>query len=479
MTLTDIVNKYLPAKRICIPRVHLVDAVAQSLRLRGSGNYLGFWEIARSGSFMATCIKVEMDDITNGIAGRVDALRALLAVAYPNIENLDDAFVAYACTVGILEEKAIIIVPRSCKVTIDDGDEQEEMADCHVKLFQAKQGYMPVLRKLARLTNRPVVLNLRVGGEIRAPFPVDGAIHLMAANRPPGIAINRYVNLAYGLPIKGAGEQIVVLGHAKGRGVVKGDAKGVKTVQVLGDSWYLLLPVITHFHGRNSVAIFEKMLAQALEADREQRSDGAIARSADEGDFIAYRANEAGFFAGGWDKQIEQHQREIEAATERLAAAQRNLRMALEWEALVKATPFIAECNARAPSEFARLKRDPRIAKMVIVDELLQIETKPIVIEHDGNRYDVGTFVIGIDRCSFTVWGLVPTHPDRVPHPHIDRDGIACFGNASQAITDAVAELRVADAVDFMLEWLEDGYEPSLARVKIETWSKTTTEDGS
>lgn len=476
MTLTDIVNKHLPAKRICIPDVYLTDTVAQSLRAHG--NCLSFWELARLGSFKAMCMKVEIDRTTIGITDHVDVLRDMLAVAYPNIENLDDAFVAYGCTVGICDEEAIIIVPKACKVTINDGDDMQT-ADYHLKLFRAKRAYTPVLRKLARLTNRPVVLDLKVGGDIRAPLPVDGAIHLFPANRPPGVAINRYVSLVYGLPLMSNGKREVVVGHAKGRGIVKCDAKGVQTVQVLGDSWYLLLPIISVFYGRGSVAIFEDMLAQALEADREQRSDGAIVRPADEQTFIAHRASEAGWFAGGWDKQIEQHRRDIEDATVRLAAAQRNLRMAIEWATMVKATPFIAECNARAPLEFARLQGDPRVAKIMIVEGVLHIETKPIVIEHDGNRYDVGTFVIGIDRCSFTVWGLVPTHPDRVPHPHIDRDGIACFGNASQAITDAVAELRVADAVNFMLEWLEDGYEPSLARVKIETWPKITTEDAS
>ena len=66
-------------------------------------------------------------------------------------------------------------------------------------------------------------------------------------------------------------------------------------------------------------------------------------------------------------------------------------------------------------------------------------------------------------------------HPRGVPHPHISAWNGPCFGNLGETIDDAVAEYRHADAFEYILDWLADGYAPDLIVFeKIDEWPIVT-----
>jgi hypothetical protein len=140
------------------------------------------------------------------------------------------------------------------------------------------------------------------------------------------------------------------------------------------------------------------------------------------------------------------------------------------WRRMDSDRTFV-ETFRRLPEDLAHIKAMPQVDHVALADEGINIHLKPVIMEWEGKRYRMGRFVVRFGVFgTVSVWCVESTHPYRVPHPHINRDGIWCFGNATDAIAKASAELRLAKAATYLIAWLTKGYDPDLALTKIETW---------
>lgn len=120
----------------------------------------------------------------------------------------------------------------------------------------------------------------------------------------------------------------------------------------------------------------------------------------------------------------------------------------------------------------------PLVERAIITpDHGFEVKTKLITIVENGVTHKIGRFGIclGIDP-SITIWCEESFHPKGVPHPHISPWAGHCFGNVGDPITEAIAEYRYADAVEYILRWLTEGYTPELVLYnKVEEWPTMTT----
>ena len=182
---------------------------------------------------------------------------------------------------------------------------------------------------------------------------------------------------------------------------------------------------------------------------------------------------------GEWaDSLVKVVRGEEAAAIRNIAEFQKLLTEAIQQRNRLKAlvdtyekSPFRTELAARLPREYQQIKKQPDVARVWILDGGLQVETRPIEAEWEGQRYALGAFVIRIGGTgAVTVWSEAPTHPDGLHHPHIGRSGVACFGNATALVAKLAGESRYSECFALVIRWLKTGYSPELAEARIEEW---------
>lgn len=346
----------------------------------------------------------------------------------------------------------------------------------------AERSYGELLRQFSRLAGGISIFFHRNTPEAAAPYPDKrGHIHVFTNRYPPGEAApNRYVSRAFGFRLDGDfGLEHLSPCPTRGRGVVLKDEKGTELVQVLGADFYFLIPLMSTFNAKTSEQIFSRLLALAWDEYRERsKRPMRPQRSISAGEFrrevivwLERLPAKIRTDIAGYEKEIRRYQ-------EALAITYRNK---LEFEAvLALLTPasYAKEIRKRLPADFWLIKKLPQVARVGIVHEGLHVETVPIEIEHAGKRYDLGSFVVRVNaKGMVTVWSEAPTHPNGIPHPHISKDGVACFGNATDAITKHAAQFRFYDCVSLVLRWLTQGYTPALALWKIEEWPEAAPQE--
>jgi hypothetical protein len=230
---------------------------------------------------------------------------------------------------------------------------------------------------------------------------------------------------------------------------------------------------VTSFDPRTGLILLDKLLALAWSGLSGVKRRPRTVKAARRSEFVETMTRSV-------EGAVDQLRSEGSESDKRIAEYQlvlaQELRRKLEIETLLRAfldSPRVSEAVASLPGQYRRIKAEPDVAKLAIVDGGLQVETKPLEIEYQGVRYDLGPFVIRVGRRGVvSIWSESPRHPGGVPHPHIAKDGGPCFGNATDAILKAGADHRYHDAVTLVLRWLKDGYSPQLASVKIEEWPK-------
>lgn len=367
-----------------------------------------------------------------------------------------------------------LICPKSADVKVFDKEDPFDTAESRNLRYTAIAEYRPLLEMLARISGRKIVFHAE-GGAIRPPYPADGAIHIMTNAMPPGAISVRYANLAFGMKIGEDGLSYLANGPTKGRGVVLTDEYKEPLVQVLGDNWYLLIPTLSHYN-TTSVRIFERLLGLAWNAMREGKTAIAPPEALTKRAFTQAASAWTTDMDKVFDDTLRTNDDRIQKLQKELAEAIRTRKEWLNLKETYSKGPFIKETCKRLPKDFAAIAGQPEVARLSIVDDGLHVETKPLVAEHGGKRYALGAFVIRVGRRgSVSVWSENPTHPKGIPHPHIAKDGGPCYGNASDAIVQAAGEMRLADAVRYVLRWLTEGYTEKLAAVKIEEWPLVKT----
>ena len=110
-------------------------------------------------------------------------------------------------------------------------------------------------------------------------------------------------------------------------------------------------------------------------------------------------------------------------------------------------------------------------------DRGIEAITPPIHIKHNGFDYFIGKFRIWIDLESEVINfsnldGTVQGHP----HPHIDTDGNACWGNIESDISRLLAESDAYGLLVLCMEFLRS-YFPDNPFLKIEHWDPNYSEE--
>ncbi|HSD12039.1 MAG TPA: hypothetical protein VLC10_00640 [Patescibacteria group bacterium] len=363
-----------------------------------------------------------------------------------------------------------LVVPKDAKVEIHDKREPLE-TDRDVKLRNLAFGeYRKALVMLARLSGLAVHFHAE-GGGIRPPFPHEpGVVRILTNACPPGHTTARYVPLAFGLKINEDGLSALANGPTKGRGIVLKDELGEPMVQILGNTWYLLIPTLSNYNFQTSALIFGKLLALAWKGAREAAKAAGPKRMTRKAftETVSLWTDELPALIR---EDVKNMDRKIQDAQRDLADLTRRKKESLALLEAFDRSSFAREAKARCAKDFLSIKADPRVAGITFIDDGFHVETRPLEASHRGAKYALGAFVIRVGkRGTVSVWSEAPTHKDGIPHPHIAKEGGPCFGNATDAIAKAGGEQRYADAVRYVLRWLTEGYTHALAAVKIEEW---------
>ena len=128
---------------------------------------------------------------------------------------------------------------------------------------------------------------------------------------------------------------------------------------------------------------------------------------------------------------------------------------------------------ARHREEFQRLIDLSDVREASMRDDVLQVFTDTVYVEHRGQRYEVGDFRIDIH-----FEGYVMAHNLRncgrdqtYDHPHIKR-GAICMGNIREGIVKLIGEYQFAVVTQIMLDFLRT-YNDGDAHCPITLWRES------
>lgn len=364
----------------------------------------------------------------------------------------------------------ISIVP----VCENGEEEQKETADDDLggPIYREIRGRLEYLSRLAGGLNISFHQERK---EAAHPPPPDrdGHLNIYPWTYPPGISENFYPRKLFGRYVSKEAAGILTFKGAPGRGEFASDGKH-DVVQMVGNNWYLLHCVVEYFNVLTTMEVFDHTLAAAL---RRWQDLKAGARPANK--LLPMSRRTFNVVAGAWvnavpenvEKALQKMDQELERMRRELAFKERERSdLGLMYETL-KDGRKIQELIGTLGEQHGRIISHPSVVSLEMVGDGLQVTTVPLTIEHAGKRYSVGRFAIYINKVGMlSVWNLDRLHPNGVPHPHISRSGSPCMGNASMAIKDAMTQHRYADAIEYLVRWLADGYEDELATHKITEW---------
>ena len=355
-----------------------------------------------------------------------------------------------------------------------DKENQEEDAGAQKEQYaEAMLCYKNLLEQCSGIIGG-IAFHLHIGGEgdVREPFPDSPrCIHIFCNKVPLGEVSLYYRSTAFNLPLSSDGKQAICLNSAPGRGIaVKDDKKPV--VQILGSNFYFLAPIIKCFNAVTSGVIFIKLLSASWKAyqqsQKAKKSKSApLKRKAFMDAAFDWQAGIPEFL----EKKLVEDKAQMDIAFREIMNLQSKIRDAVALLDSLKASGYSKNIRSRVAKEWKKITALSDVSRLAVVENGLHVFTKPIVIKWEGKSYDMGSYVIRINKCGYiSVWSENSTHPQGVPHPHIGKETGACYGNATEAIIRAGTEHRYADAFAYIIRWLKYGYTAELTLVKIEEW---------
>lgn len=399
---------------------------------------------------------------------------------------LEEVFESRGCEIlGEIrfEDRMIpLVLPLDVDVQIMDFDfENDERYPNEIKEERkiACEAYLPIFEMLARVSGKKVWYHANGGRKNLAPFKEEeGVIHIVSNASPPGPSSAHRLRALCGHLVAPDGSFIEnVAGPTVGRGVVLSDERGTPAVQILKTTWYLFLPIISSFNTLTSKKILQAVLALAWNGMQQMpESVEDLSREA----FVDVVAGGMYGSAASWiDKKLEKERKELEDLQRQVAEKMASIHWIVMSRDGFTEGKTAQECKERAPQDYDRIMNDGRITRVTYEHEAFHVFTKPLVVEHEGRRYDIGAVTIRIGTLGeIHVWTDDVRHPKGLAHPHVGESGFPCLGNASNVILEAVVENRLADAVLHLLTCLTEGYAPELTAHKIEEWPEIKSEPG-
>lgn len=383
----------------------------------------------------------------------------------------DDGITGFECRYGN-QLFLLVTLAKPLVVIHEDGWSKKEKENSGPVL----NCYRPILEWFSQINGLTVYLHLG-GAErfaVKSPWPDEKDVtHIWGGTVPVGEVETRYLGTVFGHHLAKDGRFYYSPEAAKGQGITVSDGEEV-VAQLLGNNFYFLFPVFSTFNEFTSGLIFRRVLAETWNKWLNQK-EGRTISSIEMNEYLQFMGTYRQNAIQEMEKKIKENQDEIEGYRKKLAEKIGDLKYFIEKKDFLQARKIAANVPEQQEiwrKHYEELIRNPDIDGVFVADGGLQVLTKTLTAEHGGDQYRLGSYFIRIGKTGLvSVWGHQSEHPDHVPHPHLPKDKGPCFGNATEAVTKAGAELRFADAINYVLQWLKYGYSPELVMAnKIEEW---------
>lgn len=334
----------------------------------------------------------------------------------------------------------------------------------------ATKDYQKMLEDVAAITGGCKFVFHCDGSSVRDPYPdKPDTYHIFPCASPTGETNTRYVSRVFDIPVGDPELKYLCPKAVPGRGDVLMDGLNPDPViQIIGNNIYLLFSCIESYCYSSEV-IFRMAIAKAWNFIKHERKDKTTLLSSKDDFKSAIRV---------WlDRPIESLNEHLKEKQEKIDQFQKNLNTELGNLAFLlsiretMSMPPSEKTKIDHDSEYQKIISDPRLNRVLIVDDGIMAITNPMVADYEDKKYKLGIYGLRVNKFgALSIWCESSEHPKNMPHPHIQRGGAVCFGNATRAIEQAAAEFRIYDAFHSVLEWLEYGYAPEYAQNKIQEW---------
>jgi hypothetical protein len=268
----------------------------------------------------------------------------------------------------------------------------------------------------------------------------------------------------------------LLLPATSGLGQVYGDGQ-FDVIQIVDNNVYVL-SALSHYREAD-IATLMRLLVSCFDLIPEYDSD---TNSHPHASRPLLQEDEALRLWKAEEELFEQDERQARKKLSQLEAQLIDARRRLEDILMIRRTATLRyrESREMLSACFSVMRAHPLVESMHTVPGVhgFEVDTKTISVRYAGKRYEVGRFRIRLMYVGrYVVYPVQSAHPNGVPHPHITPSGLMCHGTISQSIAEALADMRYADAVLYLLLWLTDGYDPNSLHFgghHIEEWPTTT-----
>lgn len=332
-----------------------------------------------------------------------------------------------------------------------------------------------VLRAFCKRTGRKATMHF-VDGPGFVPFPKGRRVHFVVGASPAGSIKESDHARVCGIRVHKEGKYIRFWGPTEGMGTLVKDKEKGMVGQIVGSTVYLFVPTPASatflFEGTEGADMYSRAIKCAWKTmtGKQKRLKVSRLKSADDyRQFIEEQYGSMGKLMGLQQNLIDIR---IQDTTDKLRTLYAEKESYLRLSQLEEAKTEKEKTEAPV-RDWERMQKHPLVKRIRSVEGAIHIQTRKIIAEHEGKYYNLGRFMIRLEFGGTpSIWSEHPTHRNRAQHPHISKTGVICFGNIAVPLTQAMGELRMADALELLLNWLCEGYDPNLADVKIEEWPR-------
>ncbi len=343
------------------------------------------------------------------------------------------------------------------------------------KLAPLTDDMQKTLEWLSDYSGIQILFDVRGGGFASVYPRQDHMVHVVVGASPPGeVRKGKRASLC-GIQFEPDGSAVAYENvESYGSGTIVFSKEKEPIAQIVGKSIFVFVPMEMRYarvlRDQDGLGLFKKALRYAWNAyveDTETVSLQPIKNVREYTDLIEELVD---CFPSIKRAMIENEEREARRLHAEYLSRMQYVQI-LKSD-LREGVALLAEYDKKkCAAEFKTLRSNKLLKVVGILKGGLQVVTHPIVYQHEGKRYRLGTYVIRISKVGqVSVWAESTSHPSGCPHPHIGLSGNPCFGNISIAIDRAAIEHRIVDTIDLVLRWLTEGYDPKLADTPITEW---------
>lgn len=410
-------------------------------------------------------IKPVVIDLKYPTEGRVFALPASSMDAFERIARLTASSVEYAET-DIRSMYLCTYRRESGHIEVNCQDDHRKRVTKMMTQLSADFGGIDIIFDAKRDT-------------VPDPELRGTGIVVYHCTRPSATEKGHWVKVVYGREYKGDGNKLIA--PVEGRGKIIRDEHGNAVAQVIGRNIFTLVYNILTAEAdwadealSNTIAVgITSILSKEDEGDREALTDvwrenlDDHRRSYIRMALAKFRVEE-----GQIERDIDECNEAVSKARKALASGIRqkkdfqvrlhNLRdgpLRLREEELVK--------------EFDQLAASPYVTGVECRDGYIDIYTRPIFIDHDGSRYEIGRFRLRLNDTGHIGIDNVDNTADSTGwhHPHISSRSGPCFGNLNESLGKYLADRQFAVVVSLLYRFLEQ-YNPHGGVEDIRHWKE-------